>query len=57
MIKFLKNIMTFKNSASANETNFLHRVLNTYIKEEPKSQEEEIIFGILIIISVPDPKY
>ena len=37
--------MTFKDSVSANEANSLHRVLNTDIKEEPKSQEDEIIFG------------
>ena len=45
MLKYLKNLMTFKDSVSANEANSLHRVLNTDIKEEPKSQEDEIIFG------------
>ena len=37
--------MTSNESVSANEKNFLHRILNTDIKEEPKSQEDEIIFG------------
>ena len=37
--------MTNNKSVSANETNFLHRILSTDIKREPKSQEDEIIFG------------
>ena len=45
MFEFLKKLMTNNESVSAKETNFLHRILNTYIKEEPKSQEDEIIFG------------
>ena len=45
MFEFLKKLMTNNESGSANETNFRHRILNTSIKEEPKSQEDEIIFG------------
>ena len=45
MFEFLKKFMTNNESVSAKETNFLHRILNTDIKEEPKSQEDEIIFG------------
>ena len=45
MFKFLKKIMNNKESISSNETNILHRILNTGIKEEPKDQEDAIIFG------------
>ena len=45
MFDFLKNLMINKESISANEQNFLHRILNTDIKEEPSSNEDEIIFG------------
>ena len=45
MFKFFKKIMSNKESISANETNFLHRILNTDIKEESKYQEDSIIFG------------
>ncbi|MDC3164925.1 peptide-methionine (S)-S-oxide reductase MsrA [Prochlorococcus sp. AH-716-F10] len=45
MFEFLKKLMTSNESVSTNEINFLHRILNTDIKEEPKSQEDEIIFG------------
>ena len=45
MFKFLKKIMINKESISENETNFLHRILNTDIKEESKYQEDSIIFG------------
>ena len=45
MFEFLKKLMTNNESVSAKETHFLHRILNTDIKEEPKSQEDEIIFG------------
>ena len=45
MFKFLKKIMHNKQTISANETNAFHRILNTNIKEEPKSQEDSIIFG------------
>ena len=45
MFEFLKKLMTNNESISVNETIFLHRILNTDIKEEPKSQEDEIIFG------------
>ena len=41
MFEFLKKLMTNNESVSAKETNFLHRILNTDIKEEPKSQEDE----------------
>ena len=44
MFEFLKKLMTNNESVSDKETNFLHRILNTDIKEEPKSQEDEIIF-------------
>ena len=37
--------MNNKESISKNETNFLHRILNTNIKEESKYQEDSIIFG------------
>ena len=45
MFEFLKKLMTNNESVSDKETYFLHRILNTDIKEEPKSQEDEIIFG------------
>ena len=45
MFKFLKKIMTNKELISENEENFLHRILNTEIKEESKYQEDSIIFG------------
>ena len=45
MFEFLKKLMTNNESVSAKETNFLHRILNTDITEEPKSQEDAIIFG------------
>ena len=45
MFKFLKKLMANNESISANETNFLHRILSTDIREVPKSQEDEIIFG------------
>ena len=45
MFEFLKKLMTNNESVSDKEKNFLHRILNTDIKEEPKSQEDEIIFG------------
>ena len=45
MFEFLKKLMTNNESVSAKETNFHHRILNTDITEEPKSQENEIIFG------------
>ena len=45
MFKFLKKIMKNKESVSEKETYALHRILNTKIKEEPKSQEDSIIFG------------
>ncbi len=45
MFKFFKKIMSNKESISANETKFLHRILNTDIKEESKYQEDSIIFG------------
>ena len=43
MFEFLKKLMTNNESVSAKETNFLHRILNTDITEEPKSQEDAII--------------
>ena len=45
MFEFLKKLMTNNESVSAKETNFFHRILNTDINQEPKSQEDEIIFG------------
>ena len=45
MFEFLKKFMNNNETISANETNFVHRILNTDIKEEPKSQEDSIIFG------------
>ena len=45
MFEFLKKLMISNESVSANETNFFHRILNTDIREEPKSKEDEIIFG------------
>ena len=45
MFEFLKKLMTNNESVSAKEKNYLHRILNSDIKEEPKSQEDEIIFG------------
>ena len=45
MFEFLKKLMTNNKSVSENETNSLHRILNTDIREVPKSQADEIIFG------------
>ena len=45
MFKFLKKIMINKESTTENEITFLHRILNTDIKQESKYQEESIIFG------------
>ena len=45
MLKFLKNLMNNKNLISDNNSKTLHRILNTVIDEEPKSQEDSIIFG------------
>ncbi len=45
MFEFLKKLMTNNEYVSANETSFFHRILSTDIKERPKSQEDEIIFG------------
>ena len=45
MFEFLKKIMNNQESISTNKTNFFHRILNTDIKEEPKSQEDSILFG------------
>ena len=45
MFYYLKKIMNKKNSNLNNETNTLHRILNTNIKKEPNSQEDLIIFG------------
>ena len=45
MFEFLKNLMTYKETDSANGRNFLHRVLSTDIREIPKNHEDEIIFG------------
>ena len=45
MFEFLKKLMINNKSVSANETNSLHRILNTDIREVPKSQADEIIFG------------
>ena len=45
MFEIFKKLMSKKESVSANETNYIHRILNTDIKEGPKSQEDEIVFG------------
>ena len=45
MFEFLKKIMNEKELISKNQSTSLHRILNTDIKEEPKSQEDSIIFG------------
>ncbi len=45
MFEFLKKIMNNKKVNFSNKGNFVHRILNTDIKEEPKSQEDSIIFG------------
>ncbi len=45
MFEFLKKFMNNKELSPTNKVNFLHRVLNTDIREEPKSQEDSIIFG------------
>ncbi len=45
MFNFLKKLMKNTKSISENEKNFLHRILKTDIKEEPKSEEDSIIFG------------
>ena len=45
MFEFLKKLMTNNESVSSKEPNYLHRISNSDIKEEPKSQEDEIIFG------------
>ena len=45
MIEFFKKIMNKKTSILNNETYDLHRILKTDIKDEPKSEEDSIIFG------------
>jgi len=45
MIGFLKNLMNQNDLFSDNKLITQHRVLNTDIKEEPKSEEDSIIFG------------
>ena len=45
MFEFFKELMTNKESVSANEANSLHKILSTDIKQGPTSQEDEIIFG------------
>ena len=44
MFKFFKKLMNDRESNSNNKIN-IHRILNTNIKVEPESQEDEIIFG------------
>ena len=45
MFDFLKTLMNSKDSISDNETNLIHRILDTNIKTEPNSQEDVIVFG------------
>ena len=45
MLKFLKKIMNKRESHENNDGKFIHRILNTNIKKEPNSEEDEIIFG------------
>ena len=45
MIEFFKNLMNNNDLTSREELSKVHRVLNTNIKEEPKSQEDSIFFG------------
>ena len=45
MFEFLKNIMNNEKVSLKNDLNPVHRILNTNIKKEPNSQEDEIIFG------------
>ena len=45
MFNFLKKIMKSQVSIHSNEQNSMHRILNTNIRNEPKSQEDSIIFG------------
>ena len=45
MFEFIKKIMHNKESISTNELNTIHRILKTDIKEEPKSNEDSVIFG------------
>ena len=45
MYNLLKKIMKNKESISINDKNLIHRILKTDIKDEPKSQQDSIIFG------------
>ena len=45
MLKFLKNIMNKEKNPLTNEATSFHRILNTDIKSEPNSKQDEIIFG------------
>ena len=45
MFNFLKKVMKDKESISINDKNLIHRILKTDIKDEPKSQQDSIIFG------------
>ena len=45
MFKFLKNIMNKKENPLTYDEYSLHRILNTDIKSEPNSKQDEIIFG------------
>ena len=45
MFEFLKNIMNKKENPLTYDEYSLHRILNTDIKSEPNSKQDEIIFG------------
>ena len=45
MYNLIKKIMKNKESISINDKNLIHRILKTDIKDEPKSQQDSIIFG------------
>ena len=45
MFEFLKNIMNKEENPLTNDSNSFHRILNTDIKSEPNSKQDEIIFG------------
>ena len=45
MFKFLKSLMLNKESISDKEFSFIHKVLGTDIREVPRADEDEIIFG------------
>ena len=50
MFEFLKKIMNNNEPISTKEINLVHRILNTDIKKEPKSQEDSIFIWMWMFL-------